>query len=289
MKVILGTAQFGLKYGISNTKGCISSGEAQKIIRSSFGLGINMLDTASSYGNSELTLGSLGIDNFKTITKISKYNLTYGNSEIWVIKSITNSLARLGISKLYGVLMHHPEDLLSSYGESLYKGLKNAKDIGLVSKIGISTYCPNLSKKIIDKFNIDLIQCPINLLDKRFELSGVLDLCKKSEIEIHARSIFLQGLLLMSVDNLPRKFLKWSGIFSRYHQYLSDNKITPLEACLINITKQKNVDSFLIGVQSSSELVEIMSVANKISHEINLPDFSSNDELLINPSLWSSI
>jgi aryl-alcohol dehydrogenase-like predicted oxidoreductase len=289
LKIILGTAQFGLKYGISNTAGCISSYEAQKIIKFAPGLGVNTLDTAATYGDSELTLGALGIDNFKTITKLPKYNLMHDNSEIWVIKSITNSLARLGISKLYGVLMHHPEDLLSSYGESLYKGLKSAKDIGLVSKIGISTYCPNLSKNIIEKFDIDLIQCPINLLDNRFDLSGVLDLCKKSKIEIHARSIFLQGLLLMSMDNLPRKFLKWSAIFSRYHQYLSDTKITPLEACLISITKQKNIDGFLIGVQSSSELAQIVSVIDKISYEINLPDFSSNDELLINPSLWASI
>ncbi|MFM6209012.1 aldo/keto reductase, partial [Planktothrix sp.] len=130
----------------------------------------------------------------------------------WVQQSVDGILNRLQIFQLYGLLLHRPDQLLSSTGEELYQSLNLMKKQGLVKKIGISIYSPTELDALCKQFSFDLIQAPFNVLDRSLEKSGWLDQLKKLGVEIHGRSVFLQGLLLMNPLTRPAYFERWQPL-----------------------------------------------------------------------------
>ena len=189
-KIALGTVQFGLDYGQFNKNGVVNPDEVEKIINFARIKGIKFLDTAHSYGTSEQVLGKNGVSDFKIVTKFSKVNKN-GSS---LFKSIKNAHNLLNVRRNYGYLAHNAKVLLSSDGQIIFNRLKNLKDQNLIEKIGVSVYEPTEARSSINKYNIDLIQIPFNIFDNRWD--SILNEMKDQDIEIHARSIFLQGLAL---------------------------------------------------------------------------------------------
>ena len=285
MKLALGTAQFGLKYGIANQGGRVSLTEAKKMMQFAVSQGIYTIDTAIDYGDSEVCLGEIGVQNLKVITKLPPMPLVCNDTSRWVIENITRSMLRLGCRELYGLMLHRSTDLQGESGLRLYKAIQSLKTEGLVKKIGVSIYSPTELDAIFPKFCLDIIQAPFNLVDQRLLITGWLNRLKNSGIEIHTRSCFLQGLLLMPKKAIPKKFLKWNSLWNHWDSWLTENHFPASKVCLDFVQSFNQIDQIVVGADNLTQLEQIVKVATEPPCRI-FPLLESNDEYLINPSNW---
>lgn len=289
MKLALGTAQFGLSYGVANQNGQVDLEAGRKIVRMATARGIDTIDTAIAYGESEQRLGEIGVGDFKIITKLPAIPAECVDISAWVSQNLTASLKRMNLSKLDGVLLHQPSQLLERRGQEIYDALTQVKSAGLVNKIGVSIYSPLELNSIIQTFDIDIVQAPLNLIDRRLVTSGWLRQLHERCIEVHIRSVFLQGLLLMKRGEIPVKFERWSTTWNTWHNSLAQNNLSALIACLQYPLSLPGVNRVIVGVDNAAQLLELVD-----SHQINVPqhDWKSiacDDEELINPSKWNQL
>lgn len=285
MRLALGTAQFGLPYGISNKLGKVSQSEISSMLRVASKAGIDLLDTAISYGESESCLGAADVSNFRIITKLPSLPIDCGDISNWVNKHVNASLTRLCVKNLDTLLLHNSENLLSNNGGLLYQELQQLKINNKVEKIGISIYSPRELDAIYEKFNVDLIQTPFNLIDQRIYLSGWLDELKAKNVEVHARSIFLQGLLLMKRDAIPSRFCAWNFLWDKWNAWLDNNKASAVKACLDFVQSFNQFDRIIVGVDTTIQLNDLIKIFNS-EKLVDFPKITSSDEDLINPSRW---
>ena len=209
----LGTAQFGLPYGVANQRGQISLDDARAILRCAESAGIDTLDTAIAYGDSEDRLGEIGVASWQVISKLPGIPEDCTDVATWVSHAVEASLCRLGISQLRVLLLHCPAQLLSEQGEVLYAALAQQKRNGLVKKIGVSIYEPDELNALCLNFDFDVVQAPFNIFDRRMIDSGWLVRLSQRGIEVHVRSVFLQGLLLQQPVDRPIKFQRWRSLW----------------------------------------------------------------------------
>jgi aryl-alcohol dehydrogenase-like predicted oxidoreductase len=287
-RLALGTVQFGLSYGIANKTGKVNAKESNRMIKLCRGNNIDMLDTAIAYGDSEKHLGELGLNNFKIVTKLPSVPSNCKDIKKWVENQLQDSLLRLGVSSVYGFLLHSSEQLLGRNGVILYNAIQSLKDSGKVEKIGVSIYSPNELDKFIPLYEFDLIQAPFNIVDRRLLNTGWLDRLKNNGIEIHARSVFLQGLLLIEHVDIPIKFSPWNDLWIKWQKWLTDYDISALEACLAYPMSFSQIDRVVIGADSARQLEQILNIA-KTTSIVHFPEVSNNNETLINPSNWVNL
>ncbi len=285
----LGTAQYGMDYGISNRRGQNSLDEVKQILDEAKTLGIEMLDTSPNYGNSEEVLGKCLIKekHFHIVTKTPVFDkniITQKSGDI-LTEYFESSLEQLGCNTLYGLLVHHAENLLAPGGVYLAKSLLELKSRGLATKIGVSIYNSTQIDAILNIFEPDIIQLPINLFDQRLINSGHLTKLKKQNIEIHARSIFLQGLLLMEQEKLPKFFEPIKTNIGEYFVFLKENDISPQTAALNFVKNIEEIDYIILGVNSVDHLKENVAAFEK-ELNIDFTKFSISDEKIINPAMW---
>ena len=248
---------------------------------------MDTLDTALAYGDSEQRLGEVGISSWKVVSKLPEVPLNAVNVYSWVEQSVHTSLKRLQVSQLYGLLLHRPEQLLGSQGDTLYQSLNLMKEQGLVKKIGVSIYSPTELNLLCSKFSFDLVQSPLNVLDRNLETSGWLCKLRNLEVEIHVRSVFLQGLLLMNPSKRPTYFNRWRPLWDQWEQWLTNTNSTPLQACLSYVFSLPEVSRIVVGVDGLSQLKEILDL-DWPSSNLEIPDsiIASNDPELIYPFHW---
>ena len=285
MKLAIGTAQLGSAYGIANTSGILPEKEMKKILDRATLEGINIIDTAKSYGESEIILGNSCVDNFKVITKLPTVPDNCLNIEKWVDNYIERSLISLKLKKIYGILLHNPNQLLSDSGKVLFRALESYKKNGVISKIGISIYSPSQLDLILPKFSIDIVQAPFNIVDRRILNSGWLEKLSKKNIETHIRSVFLQGLLLMQYEKIPNQFSNWNRVWLKWKNWLLDNEISPVHACISFVDSFQEVDKIIVGFDSFAHFDQIIVASKKLPIN-NIINIELEDELLINPSYW---
>tara|TARA_Y100001968_G_C19446890_1_gene765884 strand:+ start:886 stop:1746 length:861 start_codon:yes stop_codon:yes gene_type:complete len=284
MKLSLGTAQFGMNYGISNRKGKPDYEEAERILHLAKKSDIKLIDTAIVYGDSEKVLGEIGVDDFKIITKLPHVGIKKNKIPDWIKQQVYGSLSRLKVNKIHGLLLHNSEDLISIHGQEIYKTIDELKKEEIITKIGISVYNPTQINHIISNYSIDIVQSPLNLFDRRLITGGWLSSLKNKNIEVHTRSCFLQGLLLMDSNNIPDYFKTWQDILNLWHKWLEENQESALKTCLSFPFSIKDVDKVIVGVDSFNNLNEIIKNIPLLG--LKYPDIAIEDESLINPSKW---
>ena len=286
-RLILGTAQFDGRYGISRQSGPVSLRDLRNILTYAWSTGIRTLDTAMAYGNVESMLGNVGVKKWRVITKIPLVPDEIENVDVWTQKLVEESLTRLKIDSLAGVLVHYPHQLSGDLGRHIFHALAQLKSRTLVETIGVSIYCPSELPDILDSGDIDVVQAPMNILDQRLRDSGWLSRLPTLGITLDVRSVFLQGLLLMDATNRPIEFNNWNQIWTEWHSWLERESITAIDACLGYILSQDNVSRLVIGVESMEQLEDLIQNSNPSS--IKLPQgLSSNDLNLIDPRRWLS-
>ena len=285
MKIALGTANFGQKYGLTR-KNINSNKEIEKILKFSNKSIIKLIDTSDNYGSSETLLGNNNLKSFKIITKlkISVNEKKSDNLENIVFKKIEDSLSKLNIKKLYAILLHNSDDLKGDKEHKLIKVLKKLKKKNLVSKIGVSIYDPKELDFIWPFWKPDIVQCPFNIVDKRIYESGWLNKLKRNKIEIHVRSIFLQGLLLKDKKSIPKKFKNCENIFKKLGNYCKNKNISKMQACINFIKSFKKISYVIIGFENIDQIKKTIKYFNK--NQKKYPSLICNDAKLINPRLW---
>ncbi len=287
-KLALGTAQFGLPYGIANQTGQVSREDVSAMLQLAASNGIDTLDTAIVYGESEVALGHAGTQGFKLVTKLPALPNDCPHVLTWVMEQVGASFTRLGVSSFYALLLHRPEQLLGPLGKELYEALYALKERGKVQKVGVSIYNPLELDELTRLFHFDLVQAPFNIIDSRLHRTGWLQRLKDDEVEIHTRSAFLQGLLLMPEENMPSKFTPWSNLFQRWYTWLAEHHISAVQACLEFSLSFPEIDRVIVGADSLNQLDEIIKAA-RMTIPDNLPDLYCEAENLINPARWSCL
>lgn len=284
-RLALGTVQFGQNYGIANQDGQVSFAETHAIIKLARASGINTLDTAIAYGDSEQRLGEIGIRDWQVVSKLPAIPEHCNNIFQCVADAVDESLQRLKAKRLYGLLLHQPQQLMEKNGEHLYRALHQIKHEGLVQKIGVSIYDPLELESICERFQLDLVQAPFNIIDRRLIDSGWLFRLADQGIELHVRSVFLQGLLLMPQHLRPTKFERWAPLWSKWDRWLNQTGITSLQACLGYVLAFKEIGRVIVGVESIEQLKGIFE-ATVGPAPIVPSDLAVSDLDLINPANW---
>ena len=275
-----------MPYGIANPHGQVDLSEGAAIIQRACEAGIDTLDTAVSYGDSEINLGKIGVANWRVVSKLPQLPDST-DATTWVRRQVVESLNRLNVESLYALLIHHPAALLGPDGAALYEAIVGAKNEGLVSKIGISVYGPEEIDEISSLFLIDIVQAPFSIVDRRLITSGCLERMAEKGIELHVRSVFLQGLLLMDRLHRPADFERWDKLWAKWHDWLLQAQLTPLQACLGFVASRQGVHRLVIGVDSCAQLEQILA-AMDLAQALTFPEeLACQDPQLINPSNWS--
>lgn len=291
-RIGLGTVQMGKEYGVTNHAGRPSLEEAAAIVRVAADHGVRVIDTAAVYGKSERVLGQIlrGADDFRIVTKLPPLREpTITSRQIELVKSaFERSLNRLGVSRVYGLLVHHPFDLLADGGDWLWEVMCDLQESGRVEKIGVSVYDEAQLVPILDEYEIDLVQLPLNVLDQRALVSGRLDALREAGIEVHARSAFLQGVLLARPDDLPEQFAPLRPHLERYHRFRVGQNLTGIKAAL-SFVLQTRVDCVVIGAARAQEFEAVLNAAASLPEQpIDFSAFACTDERFINPTHWAA-
>lgn len=286
MKLILGTAQFGLDYGVANYDGKVPLSEVRTILHLADRHGINMLDTAAAYGNSEEVLGTVGVTHFHVISKVPPMPEEISSPSTWATQVVEQSLSKLKLPKLYTLLFHRPLELIGPSGDALLKAVHKMKEASMIERFGISIYSPEELDQVTPYFNPDVVQAPLNIFDRRLITSGWLQALANKGVEVHARSVFLQGLLLMDANERPPYFDLWEKELHRYDSWLSERQISALEGCFGYLNGLDNISRIVVGVNTAAQLEQVID--SMAIGTIEAPqNLTIKDEALINPSKWN--
>ncbi len=289
--ICLGSAQFGLDYGITNLQGKPSNNEIKEIINFANSSGIEYIDTAKGYGSSEKIIGKFteNLENIKIITKFPKQeqsNWSKKTIEKWE-DLLYSSLKDLRRKSIEGYLIHSIEDIKNPRFDMLLNWLIQKKEQGLIKKIGLYIYeAADLINIPLDY--IDIVQLPLSIFDQRLLLDGTIDNLIKKNIFIHIRSLFLQGVLLnktIKTKNFSKDFLLHHRYF---HEEITKNKTTPLNEVFKFAKNLNGIECFIIGVNSLEEIKEIASLWNNIDYKNNIKGnfswYRNND---LDPRNWN--
>jgi aryl-alcohol dehydrogenase-like predicted oxidoreductase len=291
-RLVLGTVQFGLPYGIANRSGqSVPIPTVKKILQYAFAKGVGLIDTAYAYGESEKVLGEVLVDEefaaFKVITKTLSFFAAETINALAISQveaAFTESLARLKKTQVYGLMVHHADDLLKPGGEKLYQMLMQWKALGKVQKIGCSFYSPRQLEQVLERYSMDMVQVPINLFDQRFLQNNLLLELQKNKTEIYARSLFLQGLLLTEPDAVPQAMAYVKPLLTKLKAFCQQKNISVLRFALSFAQALQDV-YYVMGFQKLEEFQEVIDV-----HETHMVfDFSEwavDDECVVNPTKW---
>ncbi len=290
MKIGLGTVQFGVDYGVSNKDGKTPAAEVAAILAAADELKVRVLDTASLYGDSEQVLGNClpaaaGFDIVTKTPQFAKPVLDADDAER-LRQVFYESLTKLNCDSVYGLLIHRADDLFVPGGERLMAALTGLKQQGLVAKIGVSVYDSAQIDQILQRFDIDLVQLPISVLDQRLLVSGHLQKLKSAGVEVHARSVFLQGLLLMDVSEIPAYFAPLRHVIESYRAFIRARGLTPLQAAVGFVSGLTEIDRIICGVNNAQQLRDICDAASVELDCSEFAEFAIGEEAIVNPALW---
>ena len=284
-RIVLGGAQLGLPYGILNGGETLSREEVARILNTAVDHGIDSIDTAIAYGQSESIIGETSQNRFKIISKLPPLPVDVSNVSEWVHSQVQGSLSRLKCTSLDALLLHRPQDLTGAQGAELYAAIGSLMAEKMIHRFGVSIYSPDDLEGIIGTFDIHVVQAPLNVFDRR--ILGVTDQLSALNIEVHARSVFLQGVLIASPKDRPQRFEPWSEHFALFDEWVRSSGVSAMACCLGFALQQPGIAKLVIGTTSAESLDEIMnSIPNSV---LEVPThLQSSVEQLIDPRFWNA-
>lgn len=289
LRIGLGTAQLGLEYGVTNRRGRVPEREAATILDEAAAMGIDTLDTAFLYGDSEAVIGRLASrGSFRIVTKTPKLDAASGTA---LQSCFQESLERLQTEHVYGLLFHDPADLTGPDGGQLWRQAEELKAAGSVEKIGVSVYKQAEIDALLDLYPLDLVQLPWSPLDRRMSEGGALDRVTFAGVEIHARSLFLQGLLLQDPSSIDRRFRPIADAVAELHAAYAAAGLRPLEGVLATAFRDQRIARFICGVTSLEELRQLAAAAALAAErdDFDPPPAPRLDARFLNPARWTEL
>lgn len=291
----LGTVQFGLDYGVTNAAGRVAPEDVNSILDRAASDGISTLDTAFLYGESEAVVGRSGRQAaFEIITKTDKVSgaRNAGEAADRIERAFEISLSRLGVAGVDGLLVHDVNDLLGIHADAVWRRLTELRATGRARRVGVSVYEGHEIDRLIGRFDFDLVQLPFNALDRRLAENGQLSALAARGVEIHARSIFLQGVLLQPPERLPAKLAPLRPVVTAMRESFTRAGLTVMEGLIASVLHQSEIDRIIVGTTSLRDLEEIVSAATRVGRPelAYLPDrWDVSDVRLLNPAMWNAL
>jgi aryl-alcohol dehydrogenase-like predicted oxidoreductase len=284
-RIVLGGAQLGLPYGILNGGETLSREEVARILDTAVDHRIDSIDTAIAYGQSESIIGATSQNRFKIISKLPPLPVDISNVSEWVHSQVQGSLSRLKCTSLDALLLHRPQDLTGAQGAELYAAIGLLMAEKVIHRFGVSIYSPDDLEGIIGTFDIHVVQAPLNVFDRR--ILGVTNRLSALNIEVHVRSVFLQGVLIASPKDRPQRFEPWSEHFALFDEWVRSSGVSAMACCIGFALQQPGIAKLVIGTTSAESLDEIMnSIPNS---DLEVPThLQSSVEQLIDPRFWNA-
>lgn len=287
-RICLGTVQFGLDYGIANNRGKVPRQEVFEVLKYAQGIGLNTLDTSVAYGDSERIIGEYIEKAPIPFEIVSKILVDSGGFDPDGVRlELQGSLQRLKVKKLHGCLIHRFEDFLKH--DQLWNVLETFKKENLVEKIGFSLYRPGDLDLIRDRgISFDIIQVPFSIFDRRFE--KYFESLKDQNIEIHVRSVFLQGLAFLRPDRLPDNLRSASKTIQDLQRISERHDLSINAICLNYVLLNSFVDKAAVGIDGLEHFrnnIDDLDVLGKVSDiKDDLQDLAISDEEVLLPFKW---
>jgi aryl-alcohol dehydrogenase-like predicted oxidoreductase len=277
----LGTAQFGARYGVANAER-VSRAEVAAMLAAGEQLGVSLLDTAPAYGDAEALLGELGAGGgaFRVVSKLA------ASATPDVRAQLASSLARLRAAKLYALLEHRPANLLGPDGAARFAQLARLREEGRIEKLGASVYTRAEIDALLARFPLDVIQLPLSILDQRLLHDGTLARLRARGVEVHARSVLLQGALALAESALPAFLAPLAGAIARVEAEARARGISRVALALAFSTSLPEVDCVVVGAASRGQLAELAAAARLSVAPGELASLAIRDERLLDPSRW---
>ncbi|NOU50791.1 aldo/keto reductase [Pseudoalteromonas sp. JBTF-M23] len=293
MRLALGTVQFGLDYGISNKNGRPSYSEVERILHLANTENIKVLDTALGYGESHHSLATYEPlhSQFSIVTKLPPLHADiFSQTDIErYIRYVEQCFIDLKCTSLKALLFHQASDAFKPGVKALLDYLKEQKNTHRIQQLGVSVYSDTPASLLCESSFIDLVQLPFNAFDDYFKKTGVLKALASHGVEIHSRSCFLQGLLLMPIEQLTPYFRPWFTQLTMFHKQAKHHNVSLLTLCLAYVAKEPEINQILVGVNSERELTEILEAYQKVAtiDPTELINMAVDDPKLTNPALWN--
>ena len=295
MKLCLGTVQFGMEYGIRKF-GQPTRADALEMLEFAINNDVCAIDTASVYGTAEIVVGEFIKNNpnvrnkIEIISKLSPNALEGERSEYYFTKiqeCINQSLNNLHIDYLDVYLLHNPDYL---FNDKAITELINLKNTGLTKKVGVSVYTPDEAIRGIE-CGLDILQIPYSIFDQRMDEQGIFELATKKNIELHSRSAFTQGLMLMDESDIPSSLKEMQSIIRKYSDFCEKEKLSRVEIALAFVCRHSCIKKLVFGVDNIIQLSEIINAYNKPVHQSVLDEaskiFAGINEKLVSPVKWN--
>ncbi|NEX94743.1 aldo/keto reductase [Caulobacter sp. 17J65-9] len=282
----LGTAQFGLDSGVSDARGRVPEDEVRQLLDHAACSQVGLIDTAAQYGDAERVLGKNWPfpSPFKVVTKTVRLSEGLDRLEA----RARRSLQSMGLARAHALLVHSAEDLLGPEGRELWARLQKLKDEGLFQKIGISAYAAEEPVLLARRYKPDLMQLPVSLLDQRLVKDGTLETLAGMGVEIHLRSVFLQGLLFLPRDGLPAGLADAGPRLSRIRRTLAEAGADPMQAALAFALDRPEASAAIVGVTSAAELRAVLAAACAPSPKLDWSALALDHPRALDPRLWAS-
>lgn len=285
MKLVLGTVQLGLNYGINNSAGKPSLKTAFDIINRSYELGIDEIDTADAYGEAVSIISTYLSQNpnqkFKVMSKF------IGNDDMSYREAFDQSCKKLGVESLDGYYFHRFQDFKKFCDFDYIQDLKRESRLG---KFAVSLYSIEELELAIDSNEVDVIQLPLNIFDRSEEKVDLLKKAHSKNKLIYVRSVFLQGLFFKNVNNLPPKLYPLRNALIELYHLVDAYKVDMEDLCLKYVLDLSFVDKVIIGVDSVTQLERnVKSITKKIPDELidRVLKIKINNPELLNPVNWN--
>jgi len=291
-RLVLGTAQLGLPYGLANTSRRVDSALATAIVREAWKHGIREFDTAQDYGESEYFLG-------KALSRMDALSEARITTKLFpaldhldpktLSEALNQSLQVLGVSKLYGLLLHR-EEKLTLWDHGLAQILRSFVASEKVERIGMSVYSPEKAIQALNTEGLDIVQLPANILDRRFEKAGVFALARNKKKDIYIRSVFLQGLILMDAEDVPSKMAFALPLLEKWRAFCKNQSLSPKKMALGYVKAEMPEAKVIVGADTPMHIKENCRLWEDDLPPALIPQikkiFDAVDENILNPTLW---
>lgn len=291
-RIALGTAQFGLDYGITNTTGRVGGEDVGRMLDTAWRGGVGLLDTAAAYGGSEESLGQALEGQhgrpWRLITKtvpLRKNAITASDIDV-VDQGFAASLRHLRTDGVETLLVHHAQDLLVPGGEALYAWLREQQVAGRTLHIGVSVYGGEETAALLDRFKFDVVQLPASLADQHLLRDGTVDRLAQAGVEIHVRSLYLQGLLLADPAFVASRFPKQAEWALALREECRARGCSSLQACISFFRSQTAFKVAVVGATRVEE-VDALLAAWDTAPVADWSGWAVQDTGFTDPREWS--
>jgi aryl-alcohol dehydrogenase-like predicted oxidoreductase len=282
-KLGLGASQFPTG---SSARGRPADAEVREMLGAAAKAGLGFLDAGSAAPSIEQLVGAHMLR--PPTLRVLVRSMRGDRGPDAVDAEVRASLARLGLAKAHAIVVQSASDLFAPSGEALWAKLRQLRDAGLFEKVGVCAYASDDPAGLARRFRPDIIQAPASLLDQRLLIDGSLAAVREMGVEVHLRSIFLNGLLFLPPDRVPAQLKGAAGRLSRARRMIAEGRSDPLQAALGFALSRPEADAVIVGASSAAELSAIIAAASSPPPDLDWDEMAIDDPVALDPRRWAA-